>query len=57
MTLNYLNSEVNQMCAVCVSDTSGGQIALFVIVISFIFLGLLRVSWNKNFKKAKKSFK
>ena len=57
MTLNYLNSEVNQMCAVCVSDTSGGQIALFVIVISFIFLGLLRVSWNKNFKKDKKSFK
>ncbi len=57
MTLNYLNLEVNQMCAVCVSDTSGGQIALFIIILSFTLLGLLRVSWNKYFKEDKKSIK
>ena len=39
------------MCAVCISDTSGGQLALFIIVLSFVILGLLNTSWKKNFKK------
>tara|TARA_B100001029_G_scaffold54443_1_gene43841 strand:+ start:177 stop:350 length:174 start_codon:yes stop_codon:yes gene_type:complete len=54
MTLNILNSETLKMCAVCISETSGGQIALLVIVLSFIFLGLLNLSWKKYFKKGQK---
>ena len=48
------NSEILTMCAVCISDTSGGQIALMIIVLSFILLGLLNLSWKKYFKKARK---
>tara|TARA_Y100000816_G_C25892083_1_gene465393 strand:+ start:598 stop:771 length:174 start_codon:yes stop_codon:yes gene_type:complete len=54
MTLNILSSETLKMCAVCISETSGGQIALLVIVLSFIFLGLLNLSWKKYFKKGQK---
>ena len=31
MTLDILNSEIISLCAVCISDRSGGQIALLVI--------------------------
>tara|TARA_Y100001970_G_scaffold231851_1_gene288396 strand:- start:5362 stop:5535 length:174 start_codon:yes stop_codon:yes gene_type:complete len=55
MTLNALNSEILTMCAVCISDTSGGQIALLIIVLSFALLGLLSLSWKKYFKKEQKS--
>tara|TARA_B100000427_G_C15496502_1_gene590045 strand:- start:240 stop:434 length:195 start_codon:yes stop_codon:yes gene_type:complete len=39
------------MCAVCVSDRSGGQIALLVIISSFIFLGLANLLYKKYLKK------
>ena len=54
MIINSLNSEVLTMCAVCVSETSGGQNALLIIVLSFILLGLLNSSWKKYFKKDQK---
>ncbi len=54
MIINSLNSEVLSMCAVCISETSGGQSALLIIVLSFILLGLLNSSWKKNFKKEQK---
>ena len=54
MTLDVLNSEILTMCAVCVSDTSGGQIALMIIVLSLVLLGLLNMSWKKYFKKEQK---
>ena len=54
MIINNLNSEVLSMCAVCISETSGGQSALLIIVLSFILLGLLNSSWKKNFKKEQK---
>ena len=47
--------EVLKLCAVCISETSGGQLALFVIVLSFVILGLLNTSWKKNFQKKQKS--
>ena len=53
MIIDSLNSEVLTMCAVCISDTSGGQNALLIIVLSFILLGLLNSSWKKYFKKEK----
>ena len=55
MIINSLNSEVLTMCAVCISETSGGQNALLIIVVSFILLGLLNSSWKKYFKEGQKS--
>ena len=55
MIINISNLETLKMCAVCISETSGGQLALLVIVVSFTILGLLNRSWKKNFKKEEKS--
>jgi len=55
MTLDILNSEIVNLCAVCISDRSGGQIALMVILLSFAVLGLMNWSWKKYFKKKQKS--
>ena len=55
MIIDTSNPETLKMCAVCISDTSGGQLALLVIVVSFTLLGLLNRSWKKNFKKEVKS--
>ncbi len=55
MTLDILNSEIISLCAVCISDRSGGQIALLVILLSFAVLGLMNSSWKKYFKKRHKS--
>ena len=55
MIINISNSEILEMCAVCISETSGGQMALLVIVVSLTLMGLLNRSWKKNFKKEAKS--
>ncbi len=54
MTINLTSSEILKMCAVCISNTSGGQLALMIIVLSFVLLGLLNSSWKKYFKKGQK---
>ena len=41
------------MCAVCVSDRSGGQIALMIIVSSLILLGVVNWAWRKYFKNTR----
>ena len=53
MIIDISNPETLKMCAVCISDTSGGQMALLIIVVSLSLLGLLNRSWKKNFKKAR----
>ena len=55
MTIDTLNFEFISSCAVCISETSGGQIALLVILLSFVLLSLLNLSWKKYFKKGQKS--
>ena len=55
MTLDVLNTEILVMCAVCISETSGGKLALLIIVASLTLVGLLNRSWKKNFKKEAKS--
>jgi len=55
MILDISNSEIISLCAVCISDRSGGQIALLVILLSFAVLGLMNSSWKKYFKKRQKS--
>ena len=56
MIINISNPETLKMCAVCISETSGGQVALLVIVVSLTLLGLLNRSWKKNFKKEVKLY-
>ena len=51
MIIDISNPETLKMCAVCISETSGGQAALLIIVVSLSLLGLLNRSWKKNFKK------
>ncbi len=37
------------LCAVCISDRNGGQIALLIIVFSLIILAVGNWAWNKYF--------
>ena len=37
------------LCAVCVSDRNGGQIALLIIISSLIVLGVGNWAWKKYF--------
>ena len=55
MIIDISNPEILKMCAVCISETSGGQMGLVIIVASLALLGLLNRSWKKNFKKEEKS--
>ena len=55
MIIDISNPEILKMCAVCISETSGGQLALLIIVVSLTLVGLLNRSWKKNFKKEVKS--
>ena len=48
--IKFQTDTLNSMCAVCVSDRSGGQIALLIIISSFIILGLANWTWKKYFK-------
>tara|TARA_B100001741_G_C16190873_1_gene431346 strand:- start:414 stop:587 length:174 start_codon:yes stop_codon:yes gene_type:complete len=57
MIIDISNPETLKMCAVCISETSGGQLALLTIIVSLTLLGLLNRSWKKNFKKELKSSK
>ena len=52
-TLTLQPEAIISMCAVCVSDRSGGQIALLIIVASLIFLGIANWAWKKYFKNTK----
>ena len=49
-TVKFQTDTLLSMCAVCVSDRSGAQIALFIIVSSFIFLGLANLTYKKYIK-------
>ena len=51
MIIDISNPERLKLCDVCISETSGGQMALLIIVVSLSILGLLNRSWKKNFKK------
>ena len=53
-TLTLQSDAMTSMCAVCVSDRSGGQIALLIIVSSLIFLGIANWAWKKYFKNIRK---
>ena len=46
-TIVFQPESIITMCAVCASDRSGGQIALFIIITSFISLALLNWAYKK----------
>ena len=41
------------LCAVCISDRSGGQIALLIIISALILLGIGNWAWKKYFLNKK----
>ena len=56
MTLPVLtlqNNELIGLCAVCISDRNGGQIALLIIVSALIILGIGNWAWKKHFLNKK----
>ena len=42
------NEKIVSLCAVCVSDRNGGQIALLIIVSTLILLGIGNWIWKKH---------
>ncbi|RPG06876.1 MAG: hypothetical protein EVA75_02220 [Candidatus Pelagibacterales bacterium] len=56
-TVIFQPDKLNLLCAVCASDRSGGQIALFIIITSFISLGLANWAYKKYIKNNPKFIK
>lgn len=56
-TIVFQPETLIKMCAVCASDRSGGQIALFIIIISFISLAFFNWAYKKYLKKNPKFIK
>ena len=52
-TLIFQPEKLVFLCAVCVSDRSGGQIALLIIISSLVFLGVANWAWKKYFLNKK----
>ena len=52
-TLIFQPEKLVFLCAVCVSDRSGGQIALLIIISSLVFLGVANWVWKKYFSNKK----
>ena len=46
--LTLQNEKIVSLCAVCVSDRNGGQIALLIIVSTLILLGVGNWIWKKR---------
>ena len=59
MTLQILTPSLDtfvSLCAVCVSERSGGQIALLIIVSALVLLGVANWAFKKYFAKNKQHF-
>ena len=48
-TLIFQPEKLISLCAVCVSDRNGGQIALLIIISSLIVLAAGNWAWKKYF--------
>ena len=56
MTLEMIKIQsevILSMCAVCISDRSGGQIALTIIISALILLGIANWAWKKYSKNTR----
>ena len=52
-TLIFQENTVTYLCAVCVGDNNGAQIALTIIISSLALLGLANWAWKKYFVNKK----
>ena len=52
-TSTFQADTVSYLCAVCITDNSGGKIALTIIVSALILLGLANWVWKKYFANKK----
>ena len=48
-TLTLQPEKLVSLCAVCITDRNGGQIALLIIISSLIILALGNWAWKKYF--------
>ena len=48
-TLIFQPEKLISLCAICISDRNGGQIALLIIISSLIFLAAGNWAWKKYF--------
>ena len=48
-TLIFRPEKLISLCAICISDRNGGQIALLIIIFSLIVLGVGNWAWKKYF--------
>ena len=51
--LSLEKQELISLCAVCISDRNGGQIALLIIISALILLALGNWTWKKHFSNKK----
>ena len=52
-TVIFQPEKLISLCAICISDRSGGKIALLIIVSSLILLGIGNWLWKKHFLNKK----
>ena len=52
-TLAIQPEKLVYLCAVCITDRSGGQIALLIIISSLVLLGVGNWAWKKYFLNKK----
>ena len=56
MNLEIITFKTNnflQLCTVCITDNSGGKIALTIIISGLVLLGLGKWVWKKYFSNKK----
>ena len=52
-TLTFQPDVLVSLCAVCISDNSGGKIALLIIVSTLILIAVANWGWKKYFTNKK----
>ena len=54
-TLTIQPDKLDYLCTVCITDNTGGKIALAIIVSSLILLGVANWAWKKYFSNKKQT--
>ena len=52
-TLLFQPDSVLELCTVCITDNSGGKIALTIIISALILLAVANWAWKKYFSNKK----
>ena len=54
-TLLFQPDSVLELCTVCITDNSGGKIALTIIISALILLAVANWAWKKYFSNKKET--